>query len=127
MCYNHNNKEFKMENSLGKELNQEIYEELVAGTCLEVLSLEEIEDIAMNGEGMNMGYTPFYEFAGSYYRFSKNNMPVIIVDREQSVGGYNNSALTLEFIDDNTLTSNDKKFEELVYSSIEAKTNNNNL
>ena len=32
-----------MENSLGKELNQEIYEELVAGTCLEVLSLEEIE------------------------------------------------------------------------------------
>ena len=116
-----------MENSLGKGLNQEIYEELVAGTCLESLSLEEVKNIAMNGEGMKSGYYPFYEYAGSFYKYSRNNLPIIIIDREQSVGGYNNSALTLELIDDNTLKSNNKKFEELIYSNIEAKENNNKV
>ena len=114
-----------MELSIGKELNQEKFEELVAGTCLESLSLNELVDIAINGNGMNCGKSQkFWEYAGSYYRFNINNMPIIVIDREQTVGGYNNNELELNIIDDNTIESNHKTFENLVYSKIYEKENN---
>lgn len=116
-----------MELSIGKELNQEKYEELVAGTCLETISLEELVDIALNSEVMNPGKNKFWEFAGTYYRLNLNNLPIIVIDREQTVGGYNNSELELNLIDDNTIESNHKTFENLVYSKIFEKENNQTL
>lgn len=116
-----------MEISLGKELNQEKYEELVAGTCLEVLSLDEIVDIALNNEEMNPGKYKIWEYAGAYYRMNLNNLPIIVIDREQTVGGYNNSELELNLLDDNTIKCNDKTFEKLIYSKLEEKENNKDL
>ena len=116
-----------MELSIGKELNQEKYEELVAGTCLEDVSLNELVHIALNDEEMNPGKNKIWEFAGAYYRFNSNNMPIIVIDRAQTVGGYNNSELELNLLDDNTLKSNDKNFENLIYIKIEQKANNINL
>ena len=116
-----------MELNLGKELNQEKFEELVKGTCLEVLSLEELVDIALKSEEMNPGKNKIWEFAGTYYRFNLNNLPIIVIDRAQTVGGYNNSELELNLLDDNTLKCNDKTFEKLVYLRIEEKSNNKTL
>lgn len=113
-----------MELSIGKELNQVKYEELVAGTCLETISLEELVNIALNSEVMNPGKNKIWEFAGTYYRLNLNNLPIIVIDREQTVGGYNNSELELNLIDDNTIKCNHKTFENLVYSKIEEKENN---
>lgn len=115
-----------MELSIGKELSKEKYEELVAGTCLEVVSLDELVDIAINGDGMNFGNVQkFWDFAGAYYRMNLNNLPIIVIDREQTVGGYNNSELILSLLDDNTLKCNDKIFENLIYSKIYEKLNAN--
>jgi len=116
-----------MELSIGKELNQEKYEELVAGTCLETISLEELVNIALNSEVMNPGKNKIWEFAGTYYRLNLNNLPIIVIDREQTVGGYNNSELELNILDDNTIESNHKTFENLVYSKIFEKENNETL
>ncbi len=113
-----------MELSIGKELSKEKYEELVCGTCLEVLSLDELVDIALNSEVMNPGKNKIWEFAGAYYRFNINNMPIIVIDRAQTVGGYNNSELELNFLDDNTIKCNHKTFENIVYSKIQEKENN---
>ena len=113
-----------MELSIGKELSKEKYEELVAGTCLESLSLDEIVDVALNSEEMNPGKHKIWEFAGAYYRFNINNMPIIVIDREQTVGGYNNSEIELTLIDDNTIKCNHKTFENLIYSKMEEKSNN---
>lgn len=116
-----------MELSIGKELNQEKYEELVAGTCLEVISLEELVDIAFNNELMNPGKNKLWEFAGTYYRVNINNLPIIVIDREQTVGGYNNSELELNLLDDNTIKSNHKTFENLVYLKLEEEEHNQTL
>ena len=116
-----------MENSLGKILDQEKYEELVAGTCLEILTLDELVDIAINFKEMNPGKNKIWEFAGVYYRFNLNNLPIIVIDREQTVGGYNNSELELNLLDDNTIKSNHKTFENLVYLKIEEKSNDKTL
>ena len=116
-----------MELNIGKELNQEKFEELVAGTCLESLTLNEIVDIAFNDELMNPGKNKFWKFAGTYYRFNLNNLPIIVIDREQTVGGYNNSELELTLIDDNTIKSNHKTFENLVYLKLEEKEHNQTL
>ena len=113
-----------MELSIGKELSKEKYEELVAGTCLESLRLDELVDIALNSEEMNPGKNKIWEYAGAYYRFNINNLPIIVIDRAQTVGGYNNSELELNLLDDNTFISNHKIFENLVYSKIEEKENN---
>ena len=113
--------------TLGKELNKEIYNRLVAGTCLEILSLDELIDIAITDEKMNPGKNKIWEFAGTYYKYSRCDMPEIIIDREQTVGGYNNSELKLYLLDDNTIHSNDKKFEEFIYSKIAEKDNKVNL
>lgn len=91
---------------------------------MESLSLDEIVDIALNSEEMNPGKNKIWEYAGAYYRFNINNLPIIVIDREQTVGGYNNSELELNFLDDNTIKSNHKTFENLVYSKIEEKENN---
>ena len=120
-------KERTMELNIGKELNQEKFEELVAGTCLESLTLNEIVDIAFNDELMNPGKNKFWKFAGTYYRFNLNNLPIIVIDREQTVGGYNNSELELTLIDDNTIKSNHKTFENLVYLKLEEKEHNQTL
>ena len=116
-----------MELSIGKELSGNKYKELVEGTCLESLSLNEIVDIALNSEEMNPGKNKIWEFAGTYYRFNLNNLPIIVIDRAQTVGGYNNSELELNLLDDNTFKCNDRKFEELVYSKIAEKEKINNL
>lgn len=113
-----------MELSIGKELSKEKYEELVAGTCLEDLTLEELVDIALNDELMNPGKNKIWEYDGAYYRFNLNNLPIIVIDRAQTVGGYNNSELELNLLDDNTFKCNDKVFEDLVYKEIEEKINN---
>ena len=116
-----------MELSIGKELSNEKYKELVAGTCLESLSLDELVDIALNSEEMNPGKNKIWEYAGAYYRMNINNLPIIVIDRAQTVGGYNNSELELNLLDDNTIESNHKTFENLVYSKIEEKENNQTL
>lgn len=109
---------------LGKRLNKHKYEELVEGTCLDCLSLDEIIDIAINGERMNLVSKDhkFWEFAGAYYRFTDHSSFVIVIDREQSVAGYNNSELTL-FMTDNSVFSNDKRFLKLIKDKIKEKTN----
>lgn len=116
-----------MELSIEKELNQEKFEELVAGTCLEVLSLEELVNIGLNTEEMNPGKNKIWEYAGAYYRLNLNNLPIIVIDREQTVGGYNNSELELTLLDDNTVKSNHKTFENLVYAKIEERENNKTI
>ena len=113
-----------MELCIGKELSKEKYEELVAGTCLEDLTLEELVDIALNSAEMNPGKNKIWEFAGTYYRFNLSNLPIIVIDRAQTVGGYNNSEIELNLLDDNTIKCNHKTFENLVYSKIEEKENN---
>lgn len=107
---------------LGKRLNQHKYEELVQGSCLESLSLDEIVDIAINGKGMNYvsNGNNFWNFAGAYYKFIGGSYFVIIIDRDQAVGGYNNSELTLS-LKDNTICSNDKNFKKLINSKINEK------
>lgn len=116
-----------MELGIGKELSNEKYEELVAGTCLETISLEELVDIALNSEVMNPGKNKFWEFAGTYYRVNINNLPIIVIDRAQTVGGYNNSELELNILDDNTIESNHKTFENLVYLKLEEIENNKTI
>ena len=116
-----------MELGIGKELSNEKYEELVAGTCLETISLEELVDIAFNDELMNPGKNKFWEFAGTYYRVNINNLPIIVIDREQTIGGYNNSELELNLLDDNTIKCNHKTFENLVYLKLEEKEHNQTL
>ena len=64
-------KEKTMELSIGKELSKEKYEELVAGTCLESLRLDELVDIALNSEEMNPGKNKIWEYAGAYYSEEK--------------------------------------------------------
>ena len=97
---------------LGKELTEEKYKELVNGTILGNISLEEIVDIAINLD-------KFWEFAGTYYKLGEES-PIIIIDREQSVGGYNNSELTLSIVKD-CIISNDKSFQALVDEVITTK------
>ena len=116
-----------MKLSIGKELSGKKYKELVVGTCLESLSLDEIVDIALNSELMNPAKNKIWEFAGAYYSFNLNNLPIIVIDRAQTVGGYNNSELVLNVVDDNTLKCNDNKFESLIYSKIEEKEKNVSL
>ena len=108
-------------------ISKEKYEELVAGTCLEDLTLEELVDIALNDELMNPGKNKIWEYAGAYYRFNMNNLPIIVIDRAQTVGGYNNSEIELTLLDDNTIKCNHKTFENLVYSKVEEKENNQTL
>lgn len=109
---------------LGKRLNQHKYEELVRDTDLEVLTLDDIIDIAINGEGMNLVSNDhkFWEFAGAYYKFTGFSCFIIIIDREQAVGGYNNSELTL-LVTNNCVSSNDKRFFKLIKDKIKEKTN----
>lgn len=78
---------------------------------------------------MNFGTVArFWEFAGAYYRFDEHNTPILVIDREQSVGGYNNSELTLwEDEDTKELFSNDKTFLKLIAEKIEEKENNKTL
>lgn len=116
-----------MELGIGKELSNEKYEELVAGTCLEVLTLDELVCIAIDTEEMNPGENKIWEFAGTYYRLNLNNLPIIVIDREQTVGGYNNSELELNILDDNTIKCNHKTFENLVYLKLEEKEHNQTL
>ena len=35
---------------------------------------------------MNFGKNKIWEFAGSYYRINLNNLPIIVIDRAQTVG-----------------------------------------
>ncbi len=97
---------------LGKELTEEKYKELVKGTILSHISLSEIVDIAINLD-------KFWEFAGTYYKLGAES-PIIIIDREQSIGGYNNSELTLSIVRD-FIFSNDKNFQALVNETITVK------
>ena len=106
------------------ELDHEKFEELVAGTCLEELSFEELVNIAINSEEINPGKNKLWEFVGAYYRYNLNNLPIIVIDRAQTVGGYSNSELSINVVDDNTLKCNDCKFESLIYAKLAEKENN---
>ena len=106
-----------MELSIGKELNQQKFEELVAGTCLEDLTLEELVDIALNDEIMNPGKNKIWEYAGAYYRFNINNLPIIVIDRAQTVGGYNNSELTIS-VNGDSISSNDANLKRIICDKI---------
>ena len=97
---------------LGKELTEEKYKELVKGTILSHISFSELVNIAINLD-------KFWEFAGTYYKLGAGS-PIIIIDREQSVGGYNNSELTLSIVRD-CIISNDKNFQVLVNEAITTK------
>lgn len=110
--------------NLGKRLNQHKFEELVRCTDLETLTLDEIIDIAINGNGMNYisNGNNFWEFAGVYYRFTGLSRFVILIDREQMVGGYNNSEIVL-VVKDKNISSNDKRFLALVKAKINEKSN----
>lgn len=115
-----------MEISLGKELSKEKYAELVKGTTLEVLSFEELIDIAINGEGMNevLNGRKLWEYAGAYYRYNKENNLVISIDREQTVGGYNNSELKIVFLKDRVISSKCTTFMRLISLKLTEKENN---
>lgn len=97
---------------LGKKLTEEKYKELVKGTILSSMTLSEIVDIATNLD-------KFWEFAGTYYTLGAES-PIIIIDREQSVGGYNNSELTLSTMR-GSVVSNDRNFQSLVNEAITVK------
>ena len=117
-----------MELSIGKELSAKKYKELVEGTCLEVLTLDEIVDIAIKGEEMNPGKNKIWEYAGAYYRFNLNNLPIIVIDRAQTVGGYNNSELKIVLINNKFITTNSRTFTRLIPTkSTRKETNENSL
>lgn len=97
---------------LGEGLTEEKYNEIAKGTALSVLSYEELIESAVN-------FDKFWEFAGTYYKL-KAGSPIIIIDREQSVGGYNNSELTL-LADENSVVSNDKEFQTYINAVIGSK------
>jgi len=105
-----------MDLGIGKELSKEKYEELVKGTPLEGVSLDELVDVAINGEGMNeiSNGRKFWEYAGSYYRYNNENYLVISIDREQTVGGYNNSELKIVLINNKYITTNNRTFTRLI-------------
>ena len=84
-------------------------------------------DFAINNDTMNPGKNKFWEFAGAYYTFDKQNVPILVIDREQSVGGYNNSELIIWDNEEGILFSNDKTFLNLVEQKIAEKQNNVNL
>ena len=98
---------------LEKKLTEEIYEKIVENTILKNLSLQELINMAIN-------FDRFYDFAGSYYKFD-DSTPVIVLDREQPVGGYNNSELTISVFPYH-VSANDKKFEKLLTDEL-TKTN----
>ena len=112
-----------MEISLGRKLSKEKYEELIKGTLLERLSLDELVDVAINGEGMNeiSKGRKFWEYAGSYYRFNKENYLVINIDREQTVGGYNNSELRIVLVNNKYITTNSRTFSFLLQTKLAEK------
>lgn len=93
-----------------KELTEEKYKEIVKGSKLELLTLSEIIEMSINLD-------KFWKFTGAYYKLAASGVPIIIIDREQSVGGYNNSELTLSF-KNNNIKSNDRKFKTLICERI---------
>lgn len=111
-----------MEILLGKDCDQKIFEKLFKNRKLGYLTLNEIIDIAMNGEGMNSGVGSYrlWEFAGAYYRCDENNVPILIIDREFNCE-YNNSELTIKE-HDGVISFNDNTFEKLILSKIAEKT-----
>lgn len=114
-----------MEISLGKELSKEKYEELVKGTPLEGVSLDELVDVAINGEGMNeiSNGRKFWEYAGTYYRYNNENYLVISIDREQTVGGYNNSELKIVLVNNKHIITNNRTFTRLIPTKSAEKEN----
>lgn len=112
---------------LGIELDQTNYETLFRNAKFGCFTLNEMVDIAINDEKMNPGKNKIWEFAGAYYAFNKHNEPMLIIDREQTVGGYNNSELIIWDNEEGILFSNDKTFLNLVEQKIAEKQNIANL
>lgn len=105
---------------LGSKLDSKMYEKIVKGTALSSLSLEEIIDIAMNNEEVNIissSGTGFWEYAGAYYRLDTKKQPTIVIDREMSVGGYNNSELTIS-VNGDSISSNDANLKRIICDKI---------
>ena len=94
------------------KLNEEKYQELTRDSLLKVFSLKELIELSIN-------YDTFWEFACVYYEI-KNNVPIIVIDREMSVGGYNNSELKIS-ASSSEVYSNDKKFKEFLETEIAKK------
>ncbi len=100
---------------LGKNLTKKEYNKITSNSQLSLLTLDELINIAIE-------FDKFWDYAGIYYKFvgkDKDNFSIII-DREQSVGGYNNSELVLSVVYDQ-IFSNDSEFKELVCKKIEEK------
>ena len=98
---------------LGDKLTEEIYKEITAHSSLSVLTLDELIELAIECD-------KFWDYAGIYYIPKSKNNYDIIIDREQSVGGYNNSELVLSIIN-NEIDSNDNKFRKYVCQKIQEK------
>lgn len=107
---------------LGKEIDQKIFEKLFRNTKFSYLTLNEIIDIAMNGEGMNSGVGSYrlWEFAGAYYKYDEKDIPMLIIDREFNCE-YNNSELVIKEYN-GVIISNDSTFENLIKNKIVEKT-----
>ena len=107
---------------LGKEINQEIFKKLFRNTQFSYLTLNEIIDIAMYGEGMNSGVGSYrlWTFAGAYYKYDEKNIPMLIIDREFNCE-YNNSELVIKEYN-GEIISNDSTFENLVKNKVAEKT-----
>ena len=112
---------------LAIELDQINYETLFRNAKFGCFTLQEMVDLAVNNETMNPGKFKIWEFAGVYYAFNKHNEPMLIIDREQTVGGYNNSELIIWDNEEGILFSNDKTYLNLVKEKIKEKQNNVNL
>ena len=82
-----------------QNLTEEKYNEIVNGTLLSNLTLNEVVEIAADLDR-------FYDIAGVYYQENNTASPTIIIDREQSVGGYNNSYLTLNATNNYVISNN---------------------
>ena len=111
-----------MELSIGKELNQEKFQKLFNNRKLGYLTLNEIIDIAMNGEGMNSGVGSYrlWTFSGAYYKYDVKDIPILIIDREFNCE-YNNSELVIKEYN-GEIFSNDSTFENLVKNKVAEKT-----
>ena len=98
---------------IGEKLTEKTYNKLTAHTNLNLLTMDELIELAIEVD-------KFWDYAGIYYKLRDKNDFDIIIDREQSVGGYNNTELVLSIIN-NKLVANDEKFKQLVCKKIEEK------
>lgn len=95
-----------------KELNEKKYTELVSGSILDNLTLNELINVAMSIDSLWM-------FDGAYYEIRQSKAPLIIIDRCKS-GGYNNNELKVS-ADRNQISTIDERFKTAIYDYVNFK------